>query len=78
MINDLFADLAVTCMENNLSFDYAPHVGAIDIRTVEGNGKNLTSEKISNGYIKKWDHESPESTLNRMLKEVNEYLEGKQ
>ncbi|MBT2215874.1 hypothetical protein KK120_08930 [Virgibacillus dakarensis] len=74
MINDLFADLASTCYENNLTFEYGSHVGCLEIKHIDD---RLNVESISSGYLKNWDYEDPESVLNRMLKEVNEYLEGK-
>lgn len=74
MLNDLFEDIAGTCFRNGLTLEYMNHVKRLEVRKIHD---DCQTTHISGGYIADWMNESDEDTLNRILKEVNNYVEGK-
>lgn len=76
MIDDLMCDIMTTCVHHDLNFWYSHHVKMLEIRKVTILTHDILSDVISEGYIEGSDG-NKESTLNRMLQEVNEFLEGR-
>lgn len=76
IVSDLFCDIAETCLRNDLSFWYSHHVQLLEIRKVTITANDIKSKKIAEGSLdSKWH--DPEDVLNRILKKVNDYAEGK-
>lgn len=75
-IKDLFCDIAETCFENDLSFWYTHNVDQISIRKVNLTATDIQSIEVASGSLDESWHD-PEDVLNRILKEVNDYVEGK-
>jgi len=72
----LFKELAWKCYENDLAFDFSHHVNQVRIYKILVVGDEI--EYITEGYIKNWEWEAPVDALERMHKELDEYLEIEQ
>lgn len=74
---DLIGDIAETCVKNDLTFEYLSHVRYVHVyKPVEKIG-DYDLIKVSEGWLQEWTNESDGDTLNRILREVNAYVEGK-
>ena len=69
---DILSDLVKTCIDNDLKIDIGGEIGIASIYDLRGDRAEIVSE----GYIKNWEYESPQDTLERMTDELNDYLRG--
>ena len=71
---DQLSELLKKCYKHNLHFTlFNNHNRSVDIYDSSKN----KSVKITEGHTKNWDYESYDDTINRMHREVDEYIRQK-